>query len=267
MSRTPAAVRLYMLLRRVHARARYPFSAAFSGFWLGAFGREQLHALDEAVYRGPGSYLTDEHNLGGLFPWESEAVNGFFRGRTRLLLVGAGGGREAIALARQGFQVDAFECNPALVEYANRLLTREGIEARVRHLPRDEAPPAGGPYDGAIVGWSAYMLIMGRARRVAFLRSLRRLLDPRAPLLLSFWTRPEDDRRVPAVARTANAVRRILRREPVEPGDDLFPNYLHHFTEREVAGEMADAGFRMVRWVPHGPGPRESGWAVGLAGD
>jgi hypothetical protein len=51
----------------------------------------------------------------------------------------------------------------------------------------------------------------------------------------------------------------------VETGDDLFPNYVHHFTEREVAAEMADAGFSVVRWVPHGPGPRESGWAVGMA--
>jgi hypothetical protein len=263
--RTPPAVRLYLLLRRVHARAGHPFSALFSGFWLGAFSRRSLNALDDAVYRGPGSYLTDEHNLRGLFPWEAEAVDAWFGGRRRLLLVGAGGGREAVALARRGVSVDAYECNPALVEYADGLLARLGLPARVRHLPRDEAPAGGGPYDGAIVGWSAYMLIQGRARRVRFLGGLRALVEPGAPLLLSFWTRAETEPRVPGVARTANAVRRILGRPPVEMGDDLFPNYLHHFTEVEVAAEMADAGFSIVRWVPHGPGPRESGWAVGLA--
>jgi 2-polyprenyl-3-methyl-5-hydroxy-6-metoxy-1,4-benzoquinol methylase len=263
--RTPAGVRLYLLLRRVHARAGHPFSALFSGFWLGAFSRESLHALDDAVYRAPGSYVNDEHNLRGLFPWEAEALEGWFRERHKLLLVGAGGGREAVALARRGVEVDAYECNPALVEYANRLLAREGLPASVRHLPRDEAPAEGGPYDGAIVGWSAYMLIQGRERRVAFLRGLRARMAPGAPLLLSFWTRAENASRIPSVARVANAIRRVLGRESVEPGDDLFPNYLHHFTEREVAGEMASAGFSIVRYVPHGPGPRESGWAVGLA--
>ncbi|MDB4947682.1 MAG: hypothetical protein JWM27_331 [Gemmatimonadetes bacterium] len=263
--RAPLPVRAYDLLRRVHRRLGAPAPAAFTGFWLGALSHASLHALDELMYRGPGSYRDDAHNLGGLFAWEKEALAGWFRGRERLLLVGAGGGRETVALARMGFGVDSYECNPALVEYAAGLLARAGVAAEIRPIPRDRAPAEGGPYDGAVVGWSAYMLIAGRERRVHFLRGLRERMMDGAPLLLSFWTREESAPGPHRVARIANRVRRVLGRPPVDVGDDLVPNYLHHFTAAEVADEMRAGGFGMQRFVPYGPGGRDSGWAVGRA--
>jgi hypothetical protein len=182
-------------------------------------------------------------------------------------VIGAGGGREAIALARRGYEVRGFECNPALVDTAVRLLAAEGVEGRasVSLLARDAAPPGPERFDGLIVGWSAYMLIIGSARRMRFLAGLRERVADGTPLLLSFFTRSDPSPRLRAVARVANALRRALRREPVEVGDDLSPNYVHRFTVDEVRREMAQGGFRMIEFHPQGEGPYDSGWAVGIA--
>ena len=187
-----------------------------------------------------------------------------WRART-LLLVGAGGGREVLALARRGYVVEAYECNAALATGAAALLASEGCPAPVLPLPRDEAPLEGEPRDGIVVGWSTYMLIPGRERRVGFLRGLRGRVGEGAPLLLSFWTRRENAPRDRVVRAAAAPLRWIARREPVEPGDDLAPNFVHRFTEAEVAAEMAAAGFHLHRFEPAGREPYASGWAVGRA--
>ena len=41
----------------------------------------------------------------------------------RLLVAGAGGGREVLALYKSGYEVDGFECHPELVALANTMLT------------------------------------------------------------------------------------------------------------------------------------------------
>lgn len=264
--RVPALVRAYLAWHGWRRRLRQTADAAQAGLWLGVMDRDALHALDEAYYAGAASYTSDRHNLRGLFPWETEAVDGYFAGRASLLVLGAGGGREALALARRGFRVDAFECNAALVEHAGALLARERCDARVRALPRDAVPEAG-RWDGAVVGWSAYMLMAGRQRRIALLRGLAARLPEGAPVLLSFWTRAEGGHRERIVAGVGGAVRRLLRAEPLEPGDDLAPNFVHRFTESEVAAELAAAGFRLARFETEGVGPYDSGWAVGIRED
>lgn len=257
--------RIYVAWQRWRRRTAQAWDAVQAGVWLGLLGRESLHAVDEAFYQGSASYRDDRHNLRGLFAWEDEAVRGFFGAGGSLLLVGAGGGREVLALWERGHRVTGYECNAALVAYAGELLRRRGCPASVTLLARDAAPPGEGIYDGAVVGWSAYMLVAGREHRIALLRALRRRVDTGAPLLLSFWTRPGEHRRSRIVRAAAAPIRALLRREPPEPGDDLVPNFVHRFTEAEVEAEMRAAGFRLARFQPEGEGPYDSGWAVGIA--
>lgn len=257
------AVRAYLFWVRVRRRLGIRPFPTLAGALLGMLRRGTLHALDDAFYARSAGYRSDRHNLQGLRPWEEEALGAFFAGRASLVVLGAGGGREVLALARRGLRVEAFECNPALVEYAAALLAREGVDAEVRFLPRDAIPGAG-RFDGAIVGWSAYMLISGRTRRIALLRGLRERLEAGSPVLLSFWTRRPDSPRARRVAAVAGRVRRLLGGEPVEEGDDLAPNFVHRFTRAEVEAELAAAGFSLARFVEEGPGPHDSGWAVGI---
>jgi hypothetical protein len=48
------------------------------------------------------------------------------------------------------------------------------------------------------------------------------------------------------VARIGNLLARVLRRERVEVGDMLTPNFEHFFTREEVESEMIEAGFTPV---------------------
>ncbi|HEX8430218.1 MAG TPA: hypothetical protein VF625_02980, partial [Longimicrobium sp.] len=169
------------------------------------------------------------------------------------------------ALWRRGMEVEGYECNPNLRQAAAWRLLRHGCDAPVHPIARDAAPADAAPHDGAVVGWSAYTLIAGRERRVELLRGLRRGLPVGAPLLLSFFTRDERDTRILRPARIANVARGITRRQRAEPGDVLAPNFIHRFTRGEVEAEMAAGGFRLARYEPMGPGPFDSGWAVGRA--
>jgi hypothetical protein len=162
-------------------------------------------------------------------------------------------------------EVEGYECNPNLRQAAAWRLLRHGCDAPVHPIARDAAPADAAPHDGAVVGWSAYTLIAGRERRVELLRGLRRGLPVGAPLLLSFFTRDERDTRILRPARIANVARGITRRQRAEPGDVLAPNFIHRFTRGEVEAEMAAGGFRLARYEPMGPGPFDSGWAVGRA--
>ncbi|MCA2214119.1 hypothetical protein [Jidongwangia harbinensis] len=237
-----------------------------TGLWLGLLDRHDLHAFDEAEYVHRSNYRTDAHNLGGLFDWERRAVAEYFPTGGALVVLGAGGGREALALARLGYRAVGYECHPALVRYGRDLLARHDCPgAELHHLGRDRAPADGGPYAGAIVGWGAYMLITGRERRVSMLGGLRRRLLPGAPLLTSFYTRADDGRRAGLVAAVARPVRRLRRAPAVEVGDDLAPTYVHRFTEAEVAAELTAGGFELVEFAAERPGPTNPGYAVARA--
>jgi hypothetical protein len=256
---------LYLRAHRVFKRGLAGLDAAWSGLWLGAMRREDLLDVDTAYYLELDRYRTEEHNRYGLFDWEEESLREYFPLRGRLLVTAAGGGREVLALSARGYDVDGFECNPGLVDYATELLSRDAPTASVRHLPADRAPAGGGPYDGAIVGWVSYMLVPGRARRVAFLRELRALLADGAPILLSFFTREPAAPRYRVVAAVARVVRRLRGGEPIELGDDLTPNYVHPFIEEEVVRELVEGGFRMARFRPQGVGRYDTGFAVAHA--
>lgn len=239
------SVRTYHLCRKSLAGFVTLADALLAGFWLGVLDRNVLHKIDERYYSESPIYFDDRYNLRGLTSWETEAVARHFQACRRLLLIGAGGGREVIALSRMGYRVDGAECHPGLVAYANQLLVAQGFTSQIYLVPRDGLPDTDGLYDGIIVGWSAYMLIQGRQHRVAFLRRLRAKARPDAPLLLSFFARQGSERRYRIIAALGNTLRRLRRREQLQLGDALEPNYVHYFTKPELEAELAQGGFAL----------------------
>jgi hypothetical protein len=244
--------RLYYRVRRTIVFAERVGWSLFTGVSLGVFGRRTLNDIDDLYYvggegtkHGPIDYLGDRYNRIGFWTWEKAAIERYFGASGHVAVLAAGGGREVLALARHGFRVDGWECQPQFVSTANRILAAEGFEPTVEEVPRDTCPAGDKRYTGAIVGWGAYTLIQGRGRRVTLLRGLRaRLLDG-APVLLSFFPRQETERRFRAVAAIANVGRRLTLRELAEVGDFLEPNFVHYFTEAELRSELLDAGFAL----------------------
>lgn len=213
--------------------------AVFAGLWLGILRPEEIDAIDSRHY-ARSVFASAEYSRRGLFSWERRCIERFPPGG-RVLVIATGGGREMLALARMGYEVDGCECNPLLVAVANRVLAPVGYT--VCTAERDEFVAPRPPYDFVVVGWGAYALMRGRARRVRFLKSLRTVLRPSASVMLSFPMRSGRARGLRSIRTLANVLRRLSFREPVELGDSLRSSLIHYFSRAEAESEIQQAGY------------------------
>lgn len=256
-------VRAYFATSRWLQRTSSLAKAVLDGVWLGLLDDEALREVDEAYYARARQYADPAFNRRGLWSWERAAIETHFAGRKRLIVTACGGGRELHALAARGHEVIGYECNARLVEAARMLLPTVRIETMRPSEWPESAPKA----DGVVVGWSSYMLMRGRERRVAFLRGARGVLERGAPLLVSFISRAAETAHFRVAAGVGRTVERLLRRDPpVEVGDTLLPNFMHHFDGQELETELRDAGFSLID-SGRGSGLTENdyGWGVGIA--
>lgn len=232
----------FLALERALLLAQTAAAALYRGFWLGVMDECDLYAVTEHYFSTNPLYRGATYDRSGLTPWERDLIIRYFGGARRLLVGACGGGREALALAERGFEVDAFDCNRQLVDVCERLLVRPGCH--VMYAAPDSLPPDLGTYEGFLLGWAAYSYIPRRARRVALLHDLRSHLVPEAPVLLSFMTRTEQSRMFRIMHAVAGLIRRARFAAPVELGDNLEEKFVHHFTRAEIEAELCEAGFR-----------------------
>ena len=249
---TNRLLRIYLWSRVQQTRVIRLIQSVFTGFWLGILSQSDLDSVDDAYYvggrgkrLGPIDYTRTDYNKRGLFEWEKKAIETYFPVGGSVALIGAGGGREVLALRRLAFRVEAWECQPGFVNTANDLLVAEGFEPSVAYAPRNTVPAGTEMFDGLVIGWGTYTLVPGRARRIDLLGELRTWVETGSPILLSFFTRRPGDSQFPIAAAVGNLARRILRRERLEVGDSLDPNFVHHFVESEMESELAAGGFRL----------------------
>ncbi len=220
--------------------------AASSGFWLGVMSQRSLDFSDELYYKSTKQYTDDKYNESGLFDWEKPVIEKHFSNAKTILLIAAGGGREALALSKMGFVVDGYECNPALIEFANLLLQKNNTDNRIKYLSRNSVPVELKKYDGIIIGWGAYSLIQGNKNRIAFLEGLSPFLHDETRLMISFLWTGTRNRRDKITGNISNFFRTFSRKERTETGDKLEPNFIHYFNEEEIKSEITKAKFRVV---------------------
>ena len=229
------------------------------------------HYAATTVYRTPG----DQRR--GLYPFERRALDTHFHRRPPACScpAPAAAARSSPSSAR-GYQVDAFEPVPPLVDAANRALAEGGAAARVTRSTLEQwsaAPPAAAPYDGIFTGWATWTHLIQREARLAALRAFRRAC-PRGPVLLSFWRRepvfdsderdadappeppPPGSRAARWEAMTRGVVRgKLLRLPPVEPGTTWRAGlFVHCVSEHELPGRGGGGRVRRrplrTQWLP-----------------
>ena len=166
-----------------------------------------------------------------------------------LLLLGVGGGREAIPLARLGFAVTGVDFVPAMVERAKANAARHGlsIEGLVQEISSLNLPAAS--YEVAWLAAAMYSCVPGRSRRVAMLERIRDTLVPGGHFICQFFWRPSP---------TDSPRGRLLRKAiagltlgnfTYEPGDMLLGNheFIHAFGSADaVRDEFLAAGFEVT---------------------
>lgn len=262
MAITSRRANLYLRSRQLLAWLPQKPLALVRAVWLGLLDADSLDRITLASYAGQGAdgFESKAFNFQGLWPWELDAVQTCFSGCRQILVAGAGGGREVIALARLGFQVTAVDFCTDLTDACRRHLHEAGLVARVLDAPPDRLPEGLDHVDGILVGRGFYHHIPCRARRIAFLRQCREHVRDDAPLLISdFFTRSIPSRGDDRTFAVADRIRRWRgSTQAVELGDFVSAAFGHTFVATEIESEMKEAGFRM-EWCkpsPFGDGSR-----------
>jgi hypothetical protein len=182
-----------------------------------------------------------------LFPWEQSVVNEFFpRPPARVLVGGAGGGREAFMLAKMGFEVVAFEPSRPLAEaMAARASEGTNVDARRgsyqemdRLLPPGESPL----FQAAILGFGSFSHLRNERTRIATLRLFGRLTE--GPILVSFT--PGERAISPRLAR----FRQLLPRRRGRDFDAAFTvgiGFFHSVDQDEVRSLARRAQLEIVK--------------------
>ncbi len=258
MSGPPAWLRLYERLDAGLNRGLLTARGAFDGVWLGLLDEQRLAVLDQRHYDGQGEYADDAYNTGGLQPWEARLVAAHFPPGARVAVVGAGGGREVLALLEAGYDAVGYEPHPGLAAAGARLLAERGRPGRLHACARSGWPAGAEAFDAVLVGWGAYMLVPSRRARVALLAAASAATGGTGPVALSYFEMTQPLHRFRAARRVAAPLRALRRAEPVLLGDALSPNYVHCFSGRQVDDEVTAAGLAVIERGSDG-----YGWAVG----
>ncbi|MGH7318675.1 MAG: class I SAM-dependent methyltransferase, partial [Candidatus Rokuibacteriota bacterium] len=127
--------------------------------------------------------------LQGLGADEAALVDRFFDPGSRVLDVGCGAGREAIALAKRGLRVTAIDVQPAMIEQARLEAARAGVT--VTFVVQSVTAFGASPNSFAHVLFSplVYAYIPSHARRIDTLARLRAALRGGGTIVFSAYNR------------------------------------------------------------------------------
>jgi len=244
---------VYLWSQRIFRAINGGSQALFEGLWMGLLPESVCDVISEKSYGDGKEYTNPTHLDQGFFFWEKLLIVKHFPPGSRVLVAAAGGGRELIALVRNGFEAAGFECSHAMVEAGQRALAERGMAATLVWAPPSIAPALGCEFGGLIVGWNGYGYISPRARRIEFLKNLKQQLRPGLPVLVSAAIRTPAARLPIWTPRVANAVRICTFRAPVfEPGDCFPGRPKMHFTRRQLERELTEAGFAVREFYAWG---------------
>jgi len=186
------------------------------------------------------SGLTDlEHSLLEKIPAAKGSV----------LMLGLGGGREAIFLAKRGFQVTGVDFIPQMIELAKENARKNGVKVHtvVQEISRLNMPQQ--TYDLAWLSAGMYSCVPTKKRRVDMLKKIGTALKPGAYFIFGFLWNPQADH-----SRQIVFIKKLLAWLNLgylqyEKGDALRYNqeFFHAFTSvEELQAEIRQAGFAVI---------------------
>lgn len=211
-----------------------------------------LIEFNRRTYSGPQSvrgWAEDGLVDSGLSPEEKSLLERVPFRRGKLLLLGVGGGREAVCLAAMGFEVTGVDFVPELAAKAGENARRRGwpIKVLVQDISRLDVPEAS--YELAWLTSGTYSSIPTRIRRLEMLERVRRSLRPGGFFICQFLFSGE---------REFKGIWELFRRIfswltlgnlAYARGDRLVGGieFAHYFPqEEEIRSEFEAAGFEVV---------------------
>ena len=228
--RTRAYRRSQRIVRHLPGAVR----SAHSLLWLRLLDHRDIDQLTMHSYasRSGSGFDSEAHNVAGLHASEETAFRDMLTAGMRVLVAGAGGGREMIALAKAGHDVTGFDAAADLVEACRANLAIAGARGTMMTAQPGAVPDCGGGFDALVIGRGVYHHIPGRTNRIAFLRACAAMIEEDGPMIMGdVLTRS-------TLGRWAMT--------SAEPGDSLSDCFYHYFTVELLAAEIAEAGFDAI---------------------
>ncbi|MFO7981280.1 MAG: class I SAM-dependent methyltransferase [Candidatus Aminicenantes bacterium] len=167
-----------------------------------------------------------------------------------LLLLGVGGGREAIPLAKMGFQVTGVDFVEEMVQNAVKNAQKHGVEIKGKvfdisnpHLSKD-------CYDIVWMSASLYSCIPSRKKRIRMLKSLNKALKPGGYLFGSFQF--DFNQEFSPIEEKLKQITAFLSLGNLhyEKGDIFFTSYefIHRFVSQDsLVSEFEEGGFEVLK--------------------
>lgn len=197
------------------------------------------------------SWAEDSLVDSGLHPDELDLLSDISEKKGKLLLLGVGGGREAIPLAKMGYQVTGVDYIPDMVERAIENAERRGfrMEGLVQEISQLEVPAEA--YGVVWISRSMYSCVPSRARRVAMVQKITHSLKPGGYFLCQFQrdTTMKPSRKGLILRRLIAAC--TLGNLAYQNGDILWLNveFLHVFgSDDEIRSELEEGGLEVLRF-------------------
>jgi hypothetical protein len=192
----------------------------------------------------------------GLFPWEEQVITTYFPSApARLLIGGAGGGREVLALAQKGYEVIAFEpCAQLATAMACRLAERSNIKiyrACYEDLPWLFPTLSDQPattlevearFEAAVLGWASYSHLRTEAQRIRTLSLFARYVH--GPILVSFF--PPRGEALEKEERTGRLEKLLKRFRRQSDGFSVYFGFTHNVSAAELEGTANRSGLKII---------------------
>jgi SAM-dependent methyltransferase len=197
-------------------------------------------------YKDVAERLPETWHKWTLEGWEEAVLARHKMTSGTVLVLGAGVGRESIALAQRGFLVVGLDINRESLCVASQQSAANGLKPLFAQGDFLAIPIGAVQVDYIFMSGIMYSSIPGRQRRQAWLRSLRPCMNKNGLLVLNFLVAREMGTKT---HRLVHRLNRWLIRLPganqlYQFGDTCSQNhFLHGFLdEEEIRSELRDAG-------------------------
>ena len=200
-------------------------------------------------YEKGSSYFIEHNDVEvGLRQDELDLIEKLSINQGRMLILGGGGGREALFFAREGWQVSALDFSQAMLSQARDYLEDNGFafEGLVGDMGRYQPPTK--QFDVIWFSMYLYSVVLGRERRIAMLKRLKKGLKPGGCLVPSFYwdsakrVSQRKEQQLKSIAKLT------LGNNAYENGDFLFGSseFRHAFyNKHQLCSEFSEAGLEI----------------------
>ncbi|WP_075591050.1 class I SAM-dependent methyltransferase [Labilibacter marinus] len=217
------------------------FDSVVEGFWLSVLSEDELNKSIISFYKRNKQYTQDEQTTKGLFNWEKNIANNIPIKNARIVVLGAGGGRECLALNRLGYKLSGYESDKKMVEYAQKYFANLEIDIAFNHIPINTIPHS--KCDIFWFGWGMYTHIFSQERRVQMLCDVKKQIPQNGYIIISYW---KENREFTRRKIIENMTKKINRR-PVEAGEGFRNGFwTKRFTPDQIKEEAALVQLKVV---------------------